>query len=410
MAAAVEAAPEPVVYAVPGSPLVAERTVELLRADGRVEVTRPARPSPSWTWPGPRWASTPWPRGCGWSTPACSGPWRGPRAVRSWWRSAGRATCSPRSSSPCPDDDGLELPRPVLLHHLGLEDEVVAAVDWWELDRTVEPDHLTSLYMPGPIRTDGCSAGDEVARLVALMDTLRERCPWDRAQTHDSLMPHLVEESYEVLDALGRTARRAERRCRACAPPGGAGRPAVPDRLPRPAGRRSRAGSTWPTWRAACTTSSCTATRTCSATSRPTTRTQVVTNWEAIKKSEKGRSSVTEGIPAGLPALMLATKLARKATRRRRGARRRGRRGDGAAAGRGRRGTPRAPTRSPTIRCRPTTATSHGGRGRAPLRRGRTWRSGSASTRNRRCATVPCRTRADIRAAEGVPEAEVGNR
>ncbi len=34
------------------------------------------------------------------------------------------------------------------------------------------------------------------------MDTLRERCPWDRAQTHASLMPHLVEECYEVLDAL----------------------------------------------------------------------------------------------------------------------------------------------------------------------------------------------------------------
>ena len=40
---------------------------------------------------------------------------------------------------------------------------------------------------------------------------------------------------------------------------------------------------------------------------------QVVTNWEAIKKSEKGRTSVTEGIPASLPALMLTTKLARKA-------------------------------------------------------------------------------------------------
>jgi uncharacterized protein YabN with tetrapyrrole methylase and pyrophosphatase domain len=40
---------------------------------------------------------------------------------------------------------------------------------------------------------------------------------------------------------------------------------------------------------------------------------QVVTNWEAIKKSEKGRRSVTEGIPASLPALMLTTKLARKA-------------------------------------------------------------------------------------------------
>ena len=35
------------------------------------------------------------------------------------------------------------------------------------------------------------------------MATLRAECPWDRAQTHGSLMPHLLEESYEVLDALG---------------------------------------------------------------------------------------------------------------------------------------------------------------------------------------------------------------
>ena len=40
----------------------------------------------------------------------------------------------------------------------------------------------------------------------------------------------------------------------------------------------------------------------------------VATNWEAIKKAEKGRSSVTEGIPAALPALALAAKLQRKAT------------------------------------------------------------------------------------------------
>ena len=35
--------------------------------------------------------------------------------------------------------------------------------------------------------------------------------------------------------------------------------------------------------------------------------------WEAIKKSEKDRSSVTEGIPAALPALSLVAKLQRKA-------------------------------------------------------------------------------------------------
>jgi len=39
----------------------------------------------------------------------------------------------------------------------------------------------------------------------------------------------------------------------------------------------------------------------------------VATNWEALKLAEKGRSSVTEGIPAALPSLALAAKLQRKA-------------------------------------------------------------------------------------------------
>jgi nucleoside triphosphate diphosphatase len=39
-----------------------------------------------------------------------------------------------------------------------------------------------------------------------------------------------------------------------------------------------------------------------------------VANWEIIKKVEKGRQSVTDGIPASLPALALAAKLARKAS------------------------------------------------------------------------------------------------
>ena len=111
----------------------------------------------------------------------------------------------------------------MLLHHLGLDDEVVAVVDWWELDRTVEPDHLTSLYVPALADRGRLSAGAEVARLVALMDTLRERCPWDRAQTHASLMPHLVEECYEVLDALVGARRAGRWRRRLRAPGGGAG-------------------------------------------------------------------------------------------------------------------------------------------------------------------------------------------
>jgi CBS domain containing-hemolysin-like protein len=35
-----------------------------------------------------------------------------------------------------------------------------------------------------------------------LARTLREQCPWDIEQTHTSLIPHLLEETYEVVDAL----------------------------------------------------------------------------------------------------------------------------------------------------------------------------------------------------------------
>jgi XTP/dITP diphosphohydrolase len=44
--------------------------------------------------------------------------------------------------------------------------------------------------------------GTALLRLVEVMDTLRASCPWDRKQTHESLAPYLLEECYEVLDAL----------------------------------------------------------------------------------------------------------------------------------------------------------------------------------------------------------------
>jgi XTP/dITP diphosphohydrolase len=44
--------------------------------------------------------------------------------------------------------------------------------------------------------------GDRLLMLVEVMDTLRRHCPWDAKQTHESLAPYLLEESYEALDAL----------------------------------------------------------------------------------------------------------------------------------------------------------------------------------------------------------------
>lgn len=42
----------------------------------------------------------------------------------------------------------------------------------------------------------------ELSRLVEVMATLREQCPWDAQQTHRSLMPYLVEEACEVVEAV----------------------------------------------------------------------------------------------------------------------------------------------------------------------------------------------------------------
>ncbi|GAA0379263.1 nucleoside triphosphate pyrophosphohydrolase [Microbispora corallina] len=44
--------------------------------------------------------------------------------------------------------------------------------------------------------------GARLLDLVQVMDRLRRECPWDRSQTHESLVPYLVEEAYEVLETI----------------------------------------------------------------------------------------------------------------------------------------------------------------------------------------------------------------
>lgn len=54
-----------------------------------------------------------------------------------------------------------------------------------------------------PTRPDPRFPGPgELDRALALVRFLREHCPWDRAQTPASLVPHLLEESHEVVDAI----------------------------------------------------------------------------------------------------------------------------------------------------------------------------------------------------------------
>lgn len=184
-----------VLYAVPGSPFVLESSVKQLLADDRVTVD--ALPALSfldiaWQMLGidPVEAGVRLIDGHRFGVEAAGE--RGPLLVAQvhadWVLSMVKLSHELASG----DEEVL------LLHHLGLKDQRVVRTTWKDLDRTLDPDHLTSLYVPAlaePI------AG-EMQRLHALARTLRERCPWDQEQTHDSLVKHLLEETYEVVDAI----------------------------------------------------------------------------------------------------------------------------------------------------------------------------------------------------------------
>ncbi len=55
---------------------------------------------------------------------------------------------------------------------------------------------------PQPAAPEPAVPGARLLELVRVMDTLRLNCPWDARQTHTSLMPYLLEETYEAVDAL----------------------------------------------------------------------------------------------------------------------------------------------------------------------------------------------------------------
>lgn len=87
-----------------------------------------------------------------------------------------------------------------ILYHAGIPgEEAVTTLPLYEIDRQDQVDHLTSLYLP-PM----ADAAEPYAELLNIMVTLRspEGCPWDREQTRESIKPYLLEEAYEVIDAI----------------------------------------------------------------------------------------------------------------------------------------------------------------------------------------------------------------
>ncbi len=344
VASAIEAATAggTVVYGVPGSPLVAERTVEMLRSDPRVTLSViPALSFLDLAWDrlgvDPLSAGVRLVDATRFAVEAADE--RGPLLVAQCWSK--EILSSVKLSAAASDD---AVPATVtVLYHLGLDDERVEAVSWWDMDKVVEPDHLTSLFIPS-LRSR--IAGD-VASLEELARTLREKCPWDREQTRSSVARHILEESYEVIDAIDALTRAEERAgiaggdlARAGvagAGVAGAGVAGARDALGAAVGlpevdhlREELGDLLFQVVFQACLASE-EGRFTLADVARGVheklvarhphvfsdvvaeTPEEVAANWEEIKKEEKGRESVTDGIPTSLPSLALASKLQRKA-------------------------------------------------------------------------------------------------
>lgn len=185
-----------VLYAVPGSPSVAEHTVELLLLDLDIEVeVVPALSFIDLAWV--RLGVDPIAVGArivdGHRFEVEAAGERGPLLVAQCDR------VEVLSDIKLAIEEPPSLPVTVLAR-LGLPDEHILEVEWEELDRAVEPDHLTSLWIPELAEP----VAGEVQRFDDLVARLRVECPWDRDQTHHSLIPHLREEAEEVAEVLDR--------------------------------------------------------------------------------------------------------------------------------------------------------------------------------------------------------------
>ncbi|ERT61886.1 MULTISPECIES: nucleoside triphosphate pyrophosphohydrolase [Megasphaera] len=195
-----KAADTDVVYAVPGSPVVAEKTVQLLEAAGnRAEVTVEVLPGMSFL-------ETLYTR-------LRLDPVNGLTVIDSSDIASLLPPAAPVIVTQIYDrkvasDVKLALMdiygdeyEALLVYHISLPDEAVRPVKLYELDRLETIDHLTSLVLPRPASP---SLPFDLTPLVSVMARLRGEagCPWDKAQTHKSLRRYLLEEVYEMLDAV----------------------------------------------------------------------------------------------------------------------------------------------------------------------------------------------------------------
>ncbi len=294
---------EDIVYVTPGSPLVAERTVVLLRE--RAEAERvPITILPGMSFIEPLCARLgvdpveglllmdaaeldrlpmDWPTGL---------------IVTQVYNAATASETKLALMELLPDEYEI-----VVAQRVGLPDEKLLRVPLYMLDRQPGIDHLTSVFVPPVPR----AARFDFSPLTNIMRQLRAPggCPWDREQTPESLRKHILEEAYEVVEAidmkdehllaeeLGDLLLQIVFQARIAEEAGRFSMQDVVDGITEKLVRRHPHifGDVQVSDAAA-----------------------VLVNWEAIKRREKPeRKSRLDGVPKELPALSAAAKLQSKA-------------------------------------------------------------------------------------------------
>ncbi|GHI00864.1 nucleoside triphosphate pyrophosphohydrolase [Neobacillus kokaensis] len=197
----------------------------------------------------------------------------------------------------------------VIVTAAGSQDEVLTNVALYELDRNVSINNLTSVYVP-PV-TDDQILWKNFTKLRDIIADLRgpEGCPWDKEQTHESLKKYLIEETYEVIEAinegdvdhlieeLGDVLLQVMLHAQIGADDGYFSIDDVIEGLSAKMIRRHPHVF---------------------GTSSAANAEEVVANWQQIKEQEKGEEkpeSILEGISMSLPNLLRAYELQKKAAK-----------------------------------------------------------------------------------------------
>ncbi|MBV8821602.1 MAG: nucleoside triphosphate pyrophosphohydrolase [Chloroflexi bacterium] len=90
-----------------------------------------------------------------------------------------------------------------LVRAAGIEsDESVLQIPLHDLDRNSYANHLTTLYVPPVDELTALRLPETLRFLIMRLRRDPDGCPWDRQQTHHSLIRYVLEETYEVVEAL----------------------------------------------------------------------------------------------------------------------------------------------------------------------------------------------------------------